>query len=199
MEAKYIRPDHPALQLCEEYFHERVLSVLVVGWVAGGAIRDWFALREVKQDIDVWFADEASFNLASCNAKNAGWTETKDTGATVNFRTDRGQWVQLIRKHYFADLPATLDNFDFTVCCGGVHTVDGHSKLLVHPSFFIDLAMRRLAFNAIPFPTSSFKRSAKYIEKGFKFCPDEQSKLLAALQKELATSTVEQAEARYME
>lgn len=192
---------HAAVSLCRDYFLDRFLSPLKdhgAGdlWIAGGAIRDWWLHRKPQSDIDVWFGGGEAISAAKKAAEALGWALTRETAASVNYRTDKGQWVQFVQKHFFPNLEETLAQFDFTVCCGGVG-LDG--RVLVHEDFFVDLSMRRLAFNAIPFPTSSFKRSAKYAEKGFKFCPDEQRKLLSALQSELAGATLEQAEARYME
>lgn len=191
-------PVHPAVELCVEYFKERFFDKLPSStfWIAGGAVRDWWLHRKPQSDIDLWFPCAEQVVTAKAEAEIAGWTLTKETAASVNYRTDKGAWVQFVQKHHFATLLQTLEQFDFTVCCAGL---DRAGTLLVHKDFFVDLAMRRLAFNSIPFPTSSFKRSAKYAEKGFKFCPKEQQRLLEAMQAELLVDTVEEAEARYME
>ena len=191
-------PNHPAVVLCVEYFKDRVFDKIPSAtlWIAGGAVRDWWLHRKPKSDIDVWFPNADQLAIAKADAELAGWKLTKETAASVNYRTDKGQWVQFVQKHYFASLSQTVEKFDFTVCCAGV---ERGGTLLVHKDFFIDLAMKRLAINALPYPTSTFKRSAKYAEKGFGFCPMEQKKLLEAMQAELLIETVAEAESRYME
>lgn len=102
---------------------------------------------------------------------------------------------KLICKHYFESPSATIEAFDFTVSCGAT---DG-ATCFFHDHFFIDLCMRRLAFNKITYAISTWKRCQKYIARGFKLCPDEEKKLLAAMKAELADATIEEAEERYME
>lgn len=187
---------HPAEQLCADYFGEilkPLIDAKVTFWVAGGAVRSWFQERAVNSDIDVWFPSEDEWNKAKAVAGKV-WTLTKETPASANYAAGR-KWIQLIRKHYFPTPEATIAAFDFTVACAATDC----KSLFFHDHFFIDLCMRRLAFNQIIYPVSTWKRCQKYIAKGFKLCPDEESKLLAALKDELATSTIEQADARYME
>lgn len=195
---KLYTPNHPAVEVCCGYFNERVFERLPTAkfWIAGGAIRDWWLYRKPKSDIDLWFPCAEQVAIAKLDAELAGWKLTKETNASVNYRTDKGQWVQFVQKHYFDSLIATLEKFDFTVCCAGI---DRDGTIVVHNDFFIDLAMKRLALNTIPYPVSTFKRSAKYAEKGFRFCPKEQQKLFEAVQAELLVGTIEDAEEKYME
>jgi hypothetical protein len=186
---------HPSEAMCSEYFMQILKPIHDTGaraWIAGGAVRDWYVHRKVLSDVDVWFPSKEDMDRA---AQGVAWKPTKDTNASINYRVDGKWWVQLVKKHFFSDMEATIAAFDFTVCCAAT---DGKS-LITHPHFFIDLALKRLAFNTIPFPVSTWKRCAKYMEKGFKLCPDEQNKLLIALKGELADLTVEQANERYME
>jgi hypothetical protein len=187
---------HPAETLCAEYF-AKILKPLtdagVTFWVAGGAIRSWFQDRKVTSDIDVWFPCESEWRKAKETADKV-WKLTKETAATANYAAGRN-WIQLVRKHYFSTPEATIEAFDFTVSCGATDC----ASCYFHPYFFIDLCMNRLAFNKITYPLSTWRRCQKYAEKGFKLCPDEEKKLLAALKEELAFSTIEEANTRYME
>ena len=188
--------EHPAEKMCAEYFGELLKPLTDVGvtfWVAGGAIRAWFQERKVTSDIDVWFPSESEWTKAKAVAGKA-WRLTKETPATANYAAG-GKWVQLVRKHYFESPEATIAAFDFTVACGATDCI----QCYFHEHFFIDLTMRRLAFNNIVYPLSTWRRCQKYAEKGFRLCPDEEKKLLAAMKEELADSTIEEADARYME
>lgn len=185
---------HPATKLCNEYFEDKVFSCLGEDcWVAGGAVRDWWLHRRVTSDVDVWFACEAHL-LSAKEKADKTWKLIKETPASINYKNG-GMWVQLIKKHYFPSMKTTVDAFDFTVCCAATNG----KEFIHHDHFFIDLTMKRLAFNAIPYPVSTWKRCSKYMERGFKLCPDEQNKLLSAMKKELETFTIEEANERYME
>ena len=187
---------HPAEQLCADYFAEILKPLIdadVTFWVAGGAIRSWFQERNVSSDIDISFPSEAEWNKAKAVADKA-WTLTKATPASANYSAGR-KWIQLICKHYFPTPEATIDAFDFTIACGATDC----RNCFFHDHYFIDLCMHRLAFHKITYPVSTWRRVQKYAAKGFKLCPDEEKKLLAALQDELSEITIEEAEARYME
>jgi hypothetical protein len=75
--------------------------------------------------------------------------------------------VQLIKKHFFPTPEETISNFDFTVCCVAV-TPSG--DVVHHERFFEDLAGRRLAINALPFPLSTLERLQRYVSKGYLAC-----------------------------
>jgi hypothetical protein len=187
---------NPAFSECVKYFNLNVFEKVAGNfWIAGGALRDWVCHRKSLSDIDCWFPDMQAIHAATEEAKKV-WTLTKETAATINWKTENGKWVQFVKKTFYPSLQATIEAFDFTACCLGV---DREGNVLCHQDALGDIALRRLAFNQILFPTSTFKRMAKYCEKGFRICPDQQSILLAALKKELAESTIELAESRYME
>lgn len=181
---------------CVKYFNKNVFGKVQGNyWIAGGALRDWVCHRKPLSDIDCWFPDQESVNEATTEAKKI-WTLTTETAATINWKTENGKWIQFVKKTFYPSLQATIEAFDFTVCCLGI---DRDGTVLHHQDALGDIALRRIAFNKILFPTSTFKRLAKYCEKGFRICPDQQSVLLLALQKELRESTIEEAESRYME
>jgi hypothetical protein len=194
--AMIIKSTNVAFSECVKYFNSQVFSKVDGDyWIAGGALRDWVMYRKPMSDIDCWFANQQTFDAATENAKKV-WSLTKETEATINWKTDTGKWVQFIKKTFYADLQSTIEAFDFTACCIGV---DRSGTVMHHQEALADIALKRLAFNAILFPTSTFKRVAKYCEKGFKICPDQQTILLGALKRALAESTIEEANARYME
>jgi len=188
---------HPAERMCAEYFEgifKPLIDAQVTFWVAGGAIRSWFETRTVKSDIDVWFPSEMEWHKAKLIAGKV-WVPTKETNASANYSAGGKYWVQLVRKHYFKDPESTIAEFDFTVACAATDCRD----CFFHEHFFIDLCMKRLAFNKIPYPLSTWRRCQKYIARGFVLCPDEELKLLEAMKAELADTTIEQANTRYME
>lgn len=187
---------HPSERMCAEFF-EKIFKPLidseVTFWVAGGAIRSWFQTRTVTSDIDVWFPSESEWTNAKAVADKV-WKLTKETTASANYSAGK-HWIQLVRKHYFKDPESTISEFDFTVACAATDCRD----CFFHDHFFIDLCMKRLAFNKIPYPLSTWRRCQKYMARGFVLCLDEELKLLEALKSELAVSTIEQANTRYME
>lgn len=151
--------------LCLGQF-KSLLEIVAPGWIAGGAVRDFFAQQPTDSDIDVFFSDAAGFTKAT-NALGSHEHATKlyENPAMIAFRW-HGKTVQCIRQHFFASPVETIAAFDFTVCCCAVDL----TEVYVHEHFFADLAGRRLAINALPFPLSTLERLQKYGKKGFVAC-----------------------------
>lgn len=150
---------------CIEWFRP-ILENCRSGWIAGGAVRDYFARMNCDSDIDVFFPSQEEVNAAAVemvNLKGARLIYSNDTAVGFVFK---GREVQLIQQHYFATPQATIAAFDFTVCCCAVDL----SGTYTHEHFLDDLAGRRLAINSLPFPLSTLERLQKYVRKGFQAC-----------------------------
>lgn len=136
------------------------------GWVAGGAVRDFFAREETESDIDLFFQHSAALKLAVDNFEVVlNLRKLYDNDSVIAYKW-RNKVVQLIKKYYFTDAKECIKSFDFTVCSCAVDL----NGVYVHDMFFQDLAGRRLAINSLPFPLATLERLQKYIEKGYKAC-----------------------------
>ena len=145
-------------------------------WIAGGAIRDYFAGVPIKTDHDIFFPNEKEFEKAK--------TYFKSKKAEVKWESDNGMKVvyndrtfDLVKK-FFDDPQTTIEAFDFTV---SMFAVD-NKKVYYGETSFIDLAKRQLMINKITYPASTLSRAFRYYKKGYTMCLGEMKKLIDAIQ-----------------
>ncbi len=145
-------------------------------WLAGGALRDYFAGLRVNTDYDLFFPNEIEYEKAKTyfKSKECAVKWESDNGMKIVYN---GKTFDLIKK-FFNSPKETIDAFDFTVSMFAVDT----EKVYYGETAFIDLAKRQLMVNKITYPASSFSRMVRYINKGFSICLGEQKKLIMAIQ-----------------
>lgn len=145
-------------------------------WIAGGALRDYFAGVPVKTDHDVFFPNQEEYDKAYSYFKNKNgeikWES--DNGCKVVYD---GKTFDLV-KMYFPNPMATIEAFDYTVSMFAVDT----ERVYYGETSFIDLAKRQLMINKITFAASSLSRAFRYYQKGFVMCSGEMKKLFEAIQ-----------------
>jgi len=159
-------------QQCIDYFKSLILNELPCGFVAGGAVRDWFSRSRITSDVDVWFANESDY----VRARMAMGTPDFENDGLANFKR-RGIKIQLIKRVYFNAPSEVLSYFDFTISCGAV----SKDEVIVHPQYFVDLCRRSLVIANLPHPRSTLSRVLKYERKGFRMCPIQLNKLAKAI------------------
>lgn len=145
-------------------------------WLAGGALRDYFAGIPVNTDYDLFFPSELEYEKAVVyfKAKEAKTIWESANGMKVEYN---GKKFDLIKK-YFENPQNTIDAFDFTVSMFAVDT----DKVYYGESTFIDLAKRQLMINKITYPASTMSRAFRYYKKGFLMCQGEMKKIVEAIQ-----------------
>lgn len=150
---------------CYGWFQD-ILEAVQPGWIAGGALRDYFQRKPLTSDVDVFFRSEADVEQAISSLDASGaqkiYSQERLEGYLI-----RGLHIQLVKRRFFPTPADTIDGFDFTVCCGAV-SHDG--EVVIHEDFFEDLAAQRLAIHNLNYPLGTLARLARYIEKGFKPC-----------------------------
>lgn len=145
-------------------------------WLAGGALRDYFAGVKVNTDYDLFFPNEIEYEKAK--------TYFKAKGCEVKWESENGMKIAYNSKTYdlvkkfFPTPKATIDEFDFTVSMFAVDT----TTVYYGESTFIDLAKRQLMINKITYPASTMSRAFRYYKKGFSMCMGEMKKLVEAIQ-----------------
>lgn len=147
------------------FFRNLILDRLPsICWVGGGCVRDFFSIGYMSSDIDVYFPNEEEL------LKAREWLE--DNQIDIKFENEKivmfymnNQKFEFV-KVYFDSPMATIQEFDFTVCCCAVSKED----VFIHETFFMDLAKRRLVINKLPFPLSTLQRLQKYFKKGYWIC-----------------------------
>lgn len=145
-------------------------------WLAGGALRDYFAGVVIKTDYDLFFPNDDEYQ------KCAKYFKEKE--ATIIWESDNGMKVKYNKrkfdlvKKFFPGPQETINEFDFTVSQFAVDT----EKVYYGESSFIDLAKRQLMINKITFPASTMSRSFRYYTKGYVMCQGEMKKLFEAIQ-----------------
>ena len=145
-------------------------------WLAGGALRDYFAGVVIKTDYDLFFPNDDEYQ------KCAKYFKEKE--AIVIWESDNGMKVKYNKrkfdlvKKFFPGPQETINEFDFTVSQFAVDT----EKVYYGETSFIDLAKRQLMINKITFPASTMSRAFRYYKKGFSMCLGEMKKLVEAIQ-----------------
>lgn len=145
-------------------------------WLAGGALRDYFAGVPVTTDYDIFFPSEEEYQKAKMYFK--------EKSVEVKWESDNGMKIvyndhtyDLVKK-FFPTPQATIDEFDFTVSMFAVDT----EKVYHGETSFIDLAKKQLMINKLPLPASSLSRAFRYHKKGYSICLGETKKLFEAIQ-----------------
>lgn len=133
-------------------------------WMAGGALRSFFAADEKAADIDLFFPTNEDREKAVKWFKDKKATETFKSDTVTKFRYKKLNFD--VVRMLFPTPEDTIDHFDFTVACCAVDT----EAIYHHDTFFIDLAGKRLVVHALPFPVSSLRRLHKYVQRGYKTC-----------------------------
>jgi hypothetical protein len=168
------------IEECIKYFDRIFFSQLVVPiegdnsdvkpidatcWIAGGALRDYFSVGYPQSDIDVFFPNQDEFEkVKNCLLVKTQCEISFENEKICVFNIDKRRF-ELV-KVFFPNPQATIQEFDFTVCCCAVDKVD----VYMHEDFYADLAKRRLVINKLPFPLSTLQRLQKYIRKGYSIC-----------------------------
>lgn len=162
----------PQLHGCVAFFTNLFFKhfVDVNVWIAGGALRDWFATGKLTES-DVDFFSNNRTDL--CKALLVLRRKFAFRPYAINKRVIKGRCmiggkrvkVDLI-KMLFNSPEDTIDQFDFTVCCWAVD----RNKVYYHPSAPLDLLHKRLVINNLPYPLSTFQRLQKYLKRGFWIC-----------------------------
>ena len=144
-------------------------------WIAGGALRDYFAGVEVTTDYDLFFPNESEFEKAAkyFKEKNCEVKWESENGMKIIYT---GKTFDLVKK-YFATPQETVDAFDFTVSMFAVDT----ETVYYGETTFIDLAKRQLMINKITYPASTLSRAFRYYKKGFSMCLGEMKKLAESI------------------
>lgn len=148
----------------------------IICWIAGGALRDYFAGVKVTTDYDLFFPNETEYQKASVyfKAKECKVKWESDNGMKITYKE---KTYDLVKK-FFSDPQSTIEAFDFTV---SMFAVDD-KQIYYGESSFIDLAKRQLMINKITYPASTLSRAFRYYKKGFSMCLGEMRKIILAIQ-----------------
>lgn len=149
----------------------------IIGWVAGGSVRDHFLGKGLSTDVDLFFPNKKEFNKAyRLLIDEFGGKVVWDSDNGCKIKTPKYTF-DLVKK-YFEDPQKTIEAFDFTVSMFAVNS----ERVFFGETSFIDLAKQQLMVNKITYPASSVKRAFRYYEKGFRMCQGEMKKLIEAVQ-----------------
>lgn len=145
-------------------------------WIAGGALRDYFAGVKVNTDYDLFFPNEQEYNKCKdyFKSKDCFIKWESDNGMKINYNN---RTFDLVKK-YFPTPKDTINEFDFTV---SMFAVD-FENVYYGETTFIDLAKRQLMINKITYPASTMSRAFRYYKKGFNMCLGEMKKLIESIQ-----------------
>lgn len=162
---------------CVDFFMRRFFNkVTAKCWIAGGALRDYYTTGYTTTDLDVYFPNEKELLIAMKELIQAGYNIDYESENSVKLSRGKDQ-IDLV-KVYFSTPAETFETFDFTcVCC--VVSPDG---VWHHPTFFIDLASKKLVINKLWKPLGTLKRLQKYAKKGYNMENDQLLVLALSIQ-----------------
>lgn len=168
-----------------DYFAHQFETLPGRWWIAGGAVRDMYAEGRPGKDIDVFVPDDAEMQAVIHGLTHLPAFDGKllrESKTVADYKTKVGT-VQVVKNH-FPTPEATLEQFDFTICCAAV-VREGEKdwRLVVHDTFWIDLACRRLVVNALPYPLSSLERIQKFVRRGYRACNGTLLRFAQAIQR----------------
>jgi hypothetical protein len=162
---------------------EKIKPIAGKFWIAGGAIRDFFAGQKPR-DFDLFCRSAEDLAAVQWGLEGIANTKLIDNDKLVRFKLGDLE-IDLV-KRYYAGPQDCIDHFDFTVCAAALEFTMGQepefSRLHYHVNFFRDLATRRLMLLSLPEPLDTVRRVIKYTKKGFTICNNELTTLLAAVQ-----------------
>lgn len=181
----------PKLRILDEYMAGHK------GYIAGGCFKFLFMGKfsdKLKglSDVDMFFetfqdlmdgeryfaSQEEKYNFVFSNG-NVKRYQHKEFGTVVELILSRtGKPENMI------------SGFDFTITKAAyAREEDGTYKFIYHPKFFEHLLNQKLVIdNECPFPLSTFNRTYKYRDYGFRLCGESKQKLVAALQGQQITN-----------
>ena len=161
------------------------------GYIAGGCFKSIFDNKKIK-DLDIFFESEKDFIEANAYFKgNADYKHSYESAKVIAYKNEKtGIRVELVRSTF--DIPeALLKQFDFSIAKFAyikkpTKDLDGNDSVeyitLFHVDFFEHLQCKKLVLEeTILFPVSTWERSYKYRDYGFKLCKESKVNLLKAL------------------
>ena len=172
-------------------------------WIAGGTPLRWYQQRPADSDVDLYFNCQDSYDrmhrklqqlydkgLAGTynqwfNGLRVDRVHTTDNAVTWSMSITRGNdnadeySIQCIKRRFYDDPIALVDDFDITVC---QIATDGQ-RVWTGDDFARDVAAGRLRFNTLT--PNSGKRLVKYWIYGF--TPDDETIQRICDQPQLAT------------
>jgi hypothetical protein len=139
-------------------------------WIAGGAVRRTLLGEGVSSsDIDLFFADAEQLAKTASALEGIGAKLGKKSEHAKEYMAKIGDAeyrLQLISIGFYANAPAVLDSFDFTIC---QFATDG--EVLVAGDYALwDLGRKRLAIHKLTYAVASLRRVLKYTGQGFTAC-----------------------------
>lgn len=163
----------PQIANCVQYFNYQFFKHIpedIQCWIAGGAVRDYFATGKMTEsDVDFFLPDKKNMVRLLIVLRNKfkfkHYLITKNAIKGYGFIGKDKIDLDIV-KVPFENKLKTIDGFDFTVCCFAVD----RKECVFHPSAPFDLLRKRLVINALPFPVSTLQRMQKYLKRDYWIC-----------------------------
>lgn len=162
--------------------------------VAGGCFKNIFYEEPIK-DIDLYFRSESDFDTAIKRAKELakeGEYRFVYKNKKVESYFDKTAKIRLeFIKSIFGEPEKIIEKFDFTVTKFAFYQDNAwveddaflsQFRVVFHEDFFEHLHTKRLVIDdELLFPFSSFERSYRYRDYGYRLCGESKIKLLKAI------------------
>lgn len=148
--------------------------------LGGGFLRAHFA-GEKPADFDIFFQNQQNFQNSSKKLEANSWKQIANTNNALTY-TQGKKTVQLISAA-FGTPQQILDFFDFTICKAVLFRQDNKFLVETAPTYFQDLARRRLVYTGSSAPLASLWRTYKFIRRGYELCGVSFKQIVADCQK----------------
>lgn len=163
------------------------------GFIAGGCFKNIFDHSKIK-DVDIFFEGQEDW-AAACNyfRNNESFVFSYENDKVEAYKNKHTNVrVELIR-HVFGTPEQIISNFDFTITKFAyfkreVANEDAEAdttteyRVVHHADFFEHLQMKRLVIDdRLVKPISTFERSYKYRDYGYRMCRESKVRLLTAI------------------
>lgn len=159
--------------------------------VAGGCFKNIFNNEKIK-DVDLFFRNEDDYNEAIKRAEDLRKQEKyvfvyQNDKVKSYHDTENNLRLEFV-KTIFGEPQQIVEQFDFTITKFAFYKDDDYIdednfssqfRVVYHDDFFEHLHTKRLVIDdELRFPVSSFERSYRYRDKGYKLCRESKNKLL---------------------
>lgn len=150
------------------------------GYIAGGAVTSVFTNEKIN-DVDIYYPDRATFELAVFQAYEDGLWCVASSARSVTF-SDNGRIVQMMHFDFFPTPADIFDAFDFTINMGAYDIAK--KEFVLHDDFLRHNSQRFLRFHpGTRYPLASATRVLKYMQRGYTIGKSDMLKIVLASRK----------------
>tara|TARA_R110001632_G_scaffold67873_1_gene159425 strand:- start:141 stop:1142 length:1002 start_codon:yes stop_codon:yes gene_type:complete len=163
-----------SVQQVKDYFDSLIIDDMPTDidfWIVGGSVADVFTIGRVRNDVDMYFPNQESFDKALQYFTENGKI-TYDNKNSVKVKTSKYE-VDLV-KHFSASREGTVERADYTICSGAVD----RNGVYISKDFAYAIKNKKLEVNSLCNAIGMTKRIKKYAKRGYDLSNSEFQKIV---------------------